>query len=94
MDIFEPSAWIRRSRAFWRTRPEAKAFGSAGPEEVVDRAAERESGRLVWRRWDSEMRRRSSRSWARREGASSGREEDDFEEDGVGAGLLEEEEEV
>lgn len=25
------------------------------------------------RRWDSEMRRRSSRSWARREGASSGR---------------------
>lgn len=86
---------MRRSRAFWRTRPEEKAFGSAGPEpeeEVVERAAERESGRLVWRRWDSEMRRRSSRSWARREGASSGREEDDadLEEDCVGAGLSEE----
>lgn len=78
---------MRRSRAFWRTRPEEKAFGSAPGEEVVERAAERESGRLVWRRCDSEMRRRSSRSWARREGASSGREVD-FEEEGwVGVGL-------
>lgn len=78
---------MRRSRAFWRTRPEEKAFGSEPGEEVVERAAERESGRLVWRRCDSEMRRRSSRSWARREGASSGREVD-FEEEGwVGVGL-------
>lgn len=30
------------------------------------------------RRCDSEMRRRSSRSWARSEGASSGRGADDF----------------
>lgn len=55
-----------------RVRPAAKSFGS-----------------VVWlgvrfvevvglKRWDSEMRRRSSRSWARRVGASSGRVAEDF----------------
>lgn len=85
---------MRRSRAFWRTRPEEKAFGSAEEEEeVVESAAERESGRLVCRRCDSEMRRRSSRSWARREGASSGSEVDGFEEEGCVGVVFEEEEE-
>ena len=44
-----------------------KSFGS------FKRLEENEDGGFAdERRWDSEMRRRSSRSWARREGASSG----------------------
>lgn len=65
---------MRRSVAFWRTRPEAKSFGSSSAvgELVPLLLLLREE-----RRWDSEMRRRSSRSWASREGASSGRVEED-----------------
>lgn len=82
---------MRRSSAFWRTRPAAKAFGSdCAAEEEEERMAEREVGLLVWRRWDSAMRRRSSRSCARREGASSGRAEDDDFEEGWGVGFDEE----
>lgn len=83
-ECFEPRAWTRRSVVFCRTRPAAKSFCSVplasapAPEKVEeDWELFREE-----RRWDSEMRRRSSRSWARREGASSGRAVED-EEDGV-----------
>lgn len=56
--------------ALWRTRPAANVLGwpSAADEDV--RLGEA-------RRCDSEMRRRSSRSWARREGASSGSDDAD-----------------
>lgn len=90
IEVFEPSACIRISSAFWRTRPEEKAFGRAFGEDVVESAAARERGLFVWRRWDSAMRRRSSRSCARREGASSGRPAEDFEEEGWAVGLGEE----
>lgn len=59
---------MRRSVARWRTRPDAKGLGSAPREDGDDEDIE-----LGFRRWDSDRRRRSSRSWARREGASSGR---------------------
>lgn len=66
---------MRMSVAFWRVRPAVKAFGSiAAPEDDI----------LGARRCDSAISRRSSRSWARREGASSG---SSFEEDEVAAGI-------
>ena len=68
---------MRRSVVLWRTRPEAKGLGSTPPEPDV-RAGEDS-------RWDSERSRRSSRSLARREGASSGRVLD-LEEAVVGCG--------
>lgn len=67
---------MRRSVAFWRMRPDAKVRGSALPPAPAPAAAavSVEEG-LGFSRWDSEMRRRSSRSWASSEGASSGRDE-------------------
>lgn len=56
----------------------------------MESAAARERGLFVCRRWDSAMRRRSSRSCARREGASSGRAAEDFEDEGWGVDLGEE----
>jgi hypothetical protein len=55
--------------ARWRVRPAAKGFDTAEEEE------DKEETEPLWglRRCDSARRRRSSRSWARREGASSGR---------------------
>lgn len=64
IDSFDPSACTRRSVALCRVRPAAKALGATVWPEAVMAGA---------RRWDSERRRRSSRSWARRLGASSAR---------------------
>lgn len=74
---------MRRSAALWRTRPAAKSLGAAPVRaDVLVSVGEA-------RRWDSERRRRSSRSWASREGASSGRvvEEDLVEAVAAGDGL-------
>jgi hypothetical protein len=54
-------------------RPLVKSFGSLRRPEEKKEAEEEEEGLAEVRRWDSEMSRRSSRSWARRDGASSGR---------------------
>lgn len=75
-------------------RPAAKALGSAGVPCTTDEAKTEDEAALLWlgvRRCDSERRRRSSRSCARREGASSGRalvglEEED--EEGVSSAGL------
>ena len=72
---------MRRSVACWRMRPEVKVLASA---LLTD---ENEAG-FGLRRCDSEMSRRSSRSWARREGASSGRLEEGAAFDCV-AGVVE-----
>lgn len=71
---------MRRSVAFWRIRPAAKVLGWSASVVLVEpllpprkKEDEEEAAREGARRWDSAMRRRSSRSWARREGASSGR---------------------
>lgn len=65
-------------------RPDAKGLGSASARRFEEEAFAPEDFRTAEeRRWDSEMRRRSSRSWARREGASSGRALEAVAEDGV-----------
>lgn len=85
----EPRACRRRSVALCRVRPAENVFGSAAadvPWTTDEEKTDAEAALLCEgvRRCDSERRRRSSRSCARSEGASSGR--------GL-AGLAEEEEE-
>lgn len=59
---------MRRSVALLRVRPVSKALAAtACPAPLMAGA----------RRWDSARSRRSSRSWARREGASSGSAEEE-----------------
>lgn len=86
-ESFEPRACTRRSVVFCRTRPAAKSFCSVplASAPAPEKAEDDEEWELFReeRRWDSEMRRRSSRSWARREGASSGRGVEEEEEDGA-----------
>lgn len=70
MDVFEPSAWTRKSVVLARILPAEKALDWA---DMLLPTAWTEDDRVGLRMWDSARRRRSSRSCLRREGASSGR---------------------
>lgn len=75
---------MRRSVAFWRVRPAVKVFSCAAAAAALEAVPERDFLAAWWgaRRCDSARSRRSWRSCARRDGASSGRAFDDDDDEG------------